>query len=1289
MDATVVTNDEDINLPGEVVSVLSRVGLDVTKEGLTKLVKCPNCKCAPKSCSIARQFSPGTCVQFICQNKAVNKKKCYSWYVCVECKSSLSGKRVGDHFTRGKRHLQRFDIAFDTKKTPAGRAAAVIADDGDAVTYLEDALDVPFEELLAGVQGFEADLRSLGQVTESSGSGGTGAISTAGQSVDGNTTIATTETITRATVKAAPNTYAGTNALPEPDMRTWLQKAFETVQKATVHDLVSVLGKENEVLLFHSGELAGLHGGIVYMASRAFLKTWALPNDRCDIASTKEAIFHFLAFSQYITMGDSQRRREALIQSALQEHISHNSLFQSTNVLPYKELNRHYGRSNQHTMWNTLPVPRVENINGIAYVSPYSALLYMMACAKDMDDFMVEVPASNATSNNNPPATFTTFTVVNHITESKAASEWKKQAYHQLQAEYPGGLKCVLLWYCDWRDGFGANRTKQNRKSTNAWTISFSTPKGQVNSLSNTLPIALGLKKNPHWHLVEKRFKEDASQFGKGLRALTVYRGGDEKKCITVLVRRLACLTDKVERADYTASLSCTSKYHRLFGVNVRFDPPVLHRDQIKLKLHEQATGIHDSSLRNYGWSCQYVERAKNGGLFPACFECRKKTVDWLRRPDFGAVPTGESCLVCANWVLNETTRERMMFAAPKDYPPTSRSITVPECPVKPPPGREPGLGMLPFIKMTFPLMVQAAKFAFFHTYHAKQGTGWTKGMCQSYLRSCGLSTAQQEAIYYAARAAAKQGLDVDFGLPDRVASCEFPAAWTGDLEFQQFIEMLMHLIFLGLTESNFKLGNMFLQATGRPVKTFMRTVQALLKELNKYNLSWLLVLPFSGSEKTKYTTGTWVAENWLALVRIAKIIYAYSMKRGLVDERVGSNDLVRMVAAFTAFVSRVLTHGGISENSTVMIDLLLKEFLSSVRELDIRTRYDAMHKLGGTVAEDDSTSDAKNRDQWWLKSNYVSTLNLVPTMRLLGPLVNWWDGGGKAERYIQEIKPHIPRGVRDGGMFFPRLLEKVYKLDCIKQIEATLSPTSSTRTQQESTGKDVGVDSDSEVEDVLEDDDAGEDQLEDGEPENPPVNTIEFQDRRTGDPEDDELSYDGDRDDEAEQQELPDEEEEQWSTPMEDQQMAKARTYYIYRNESNLQEAVENHAPIVGIIVKSARGFPVMYAIYRKPRKQYGWKKVMFVDTSGIHFCGMWYAPVIVQEVASPPESAEDITNMAKMASVAIPLRYMVGNDHQDRLKYCVITNWWKERDHSGQYVLPTLAFDYYKEEVQPADSA
>lgn len=124
-----------------------------------------------------------------------------------------------------------------------------------------------------------------------------------------------------------------------------------------------------------------------------------------------------------------------------------------------------------------------------------------------------------------------------------------------------GHKDALLIWVSDWRDGFGTNRTKQQRKSTTAWTISFSTPKDRVNSISNTFPIAVGLKKNPFWHLVEDRFQKDMKAFGNG--PIWLYRG-DLKKVVPCFVLRITCITDKVERSEYTSTLGCTSPRPKL-----------------------------------------------------------------------------------------------------------------------------------------------------------------------------------------------------------------------------------------------------------------------------------------------------------------------------------------------------------------------------------------------------------------------------------------------------------------------------------------------------------------------------------------------------------------------------------------------------------------------------------------------------------------------------------------------------------------------------------------------------
>lgn len=70
-----------------------------------------------------------------------------------------------------------------------------------------------------------------------------------------------------------------------------------------------------------------------------------------------------------------------------------------------------------------------------------------------------------------------------------------------------------------------------------------------------------------------------------------------------------------------------------------------------------------------------------------------------------------------------------------------------------------------------------------------------------------------------------------------------------------------------------------------------------------------------------------------------------------------------------------------------------------------------------------------------------------------------------------------------------------------------------------------------------------------------------------------------------------------------------------------------------------------------------------------------MWCAKIEVQEESVQlTDNFKDIQAAAKLAAVAIPLWYVIGKNHQDSDKYCVITNWWKYRMSDGAYRLPSL---------------
>lgn len=1224
------------NIPRSVESVLSTEALTKTK--VLKALQCGKCNCIAQRCMPARQFSPGKCVLLQCRNKG-RGSNCQTWYLCLVCEKPVSQKRAKHHF-KCPSHLSAYNKQKNAYQQQEEQLEEAQLDDSNSSE------SNPFRMEVVKIENDSIQSQSIESETVISG-------------------ITTAEASKRKENACAMD---------------WLEAAFVHIPKASIMELIESFDDQLNMRLYFAAEHGRVGGGVQYLVTRMFRKNEHIGGQiGVQIATFEEARWHFLSFVQYISMGERQRKRQALLTSTTASSLVRNNFFQATRPILHHEQDRFYGRSNKDTLWNAVPIPTTRNIDGIGYISPVNACRFLLAFATELDDFTVEF-SQHPAGNDDPSSVEPKDIVVFHISQSRAMQDWKHAVQGSSDEQCAAKMKrFALAWMTDWRDGFGANRTKQNRKSTNAWTISLSTPKDRINAIDNTLPIALGLKKNPAWPKVEQLFREDMQKLSNGDRPMMLYHGGF-KKIIPVCIRRIACLTDKVERGDYTATLSCTSNYHRKFGSIVRIDAPKFKLQPLRECLDGQRKGTSDNQLRQYGWSHAFVDNSLNGGLFPACYSCRRANANLLRDvAAFDASTPNIPCQQCADWVLDDTTKHMLRFRAPKSYPVEQ----LPNCPVAPPVGREVGREYLEWMVLDFKSLRQAVRYAFYNCC-AKTRTGWTKQICRSYLRSCGVNGKQQDELYEAARQAFKDNAVIDYDDNcTKLGGYEMPAAWIGDLSVPYFIELLMHLLFLGCAKSNFKLTNKFLSTVNRGEQTFKKSVQELLKALTGFNLAWCLVLPFNGSKKSKLTTGTWVSENWLAWVRIQKVVFVW-FARNIEDERKGANDVIRMVACFTALVARVCSHSGVNKKLLGLIDCLVKEFLSSVRELDIRVRHKEMNALANSSSADDDgqevtgTSDGnspgadKSREQFWLKSNYMSLTNLVNAMLLLGPLVNFWDGGGKGERYIQEIKPHIPRGVRDGGLFFLRLLEKLFKLKAMAFIEEFLTPKQPKEEEISSDNSSSNDSNASEANGTTISAASSEVIIEATIP-----TTIC-------------LGNDGSSlstDDSGEDQN----EEEQWSSPMEDEQMSKARTIYVYKNKSVLQEAFGNQEPISFVILRGKSGDAEAYALYKRPRSRnrFGWCKVEFDDENGVKVCGLWYCPLKLKNVtAQPPKKFDKIQQVARMSTLAIPLRYMLGRNHANAAKYCVITNWWRERNENGRYVLPNLDFDRYKERPLRTDA-
>lgn len=656
------------DLPQAVKLVLTEKELAQTDFVLA--LTCKKCNSPAKTCTVAKNYSPGRCLILHCPNQ----RTCPNWFVCCVCNKRVDKRRVKDHFAKNKAHYKNLEalVAYAIVAKEEAVLSNVSADAN--IGYIDyGPSDDDNDDLLADTLNFPDAISAL---TEQQAS------------IAGGTT--------------------NSDAVATVRKMTWLELAFQDLPVASMREVLASFGNQrNMALYFVANHQKHPIGGVQYLVTRVFHRNEFFSGLTIDngLASEDESKWHFINFAQYISMGDKQRRRQAALTAGFASSMFDNSFFRATRVLRYDEMNRYYGKSNQHTLWNILPIPTVRSIDGIAYISPVNAIRFLLAFATEVDDFVVNFSRRNSTTGDQD-------SVVYHISQSREAKKWEASVLEKFQGtlSFQNGL---FTWAIDWKDGFGSNRTKLQRKPTDGWTFSSGTPKDRINSIDNTIPIALGLKKNESWHKVQHAFREDMKQLNNGMSPLMSYHGG-LRKVIPVFVRRVACMTDKVECAEYTSTLSCTSQLHRCFGKIIRFDPPKFDQQMIENYLKSQKQGGFDAKLRQYGWSHGFVESTKNGAKFAACYNCRKRNVDVLRQSS-SVDPTyplrNITCEECADWTLDATTKTMLLFETPKKYP----TFVLPDCPVEAPTGREIGLEKMECIPLDFDTLKQAARFAFYN----------------------------------------------------------------------------------------------------------------------------------------------------------------------------------------------------------------------------------------------------------------------------------------------------------------------------------------------------------------------------------------------------------------------------------------------------------------------------------------------------------------------------------------------------------------------------------------------
>ena len=800
---------------------------------------------------------------------------------------------------------------------------------------------------------------------------------------------------------------------------------------------------------------------------------------------------------------------------------------------------------------------------------------------------------------------------------------------------------------------------------------------------------------------MERAYLKELEEMTSTREPLMLFHGGI-MKVVPVFCVRLASLADRPERAVVTSTISYNSNLHRCHGVSGQVVQPKHNKESLdKLFSQEQA----GSKKTKMGWSTSVThlipdhrKNPPNGAKIASCLACRETRAQFLLFGGSDLDSMVSACPKCTDWNLlgSSSSEGGSGEGASINFPPMSGCPThcTPGSPTPPPQGRdifETGT-RLPFIRITFDLLKKACKFAFCQASRpGGRGSHWGKGQTVSYLKLCGVGPRAADDLFDSARKCAEeeQQGEVDYFQDDKIHTFVSPPSWCqGGLEVDDFIETVMHQLGLGIAKYNHELCCMFLadctEKSGLSKAEFLRTIQPLLQDLKVFLLSWLQAYPFnSGSNPgSTHTTGGWVGENWMCYTRLSKLFFAWLCRCDVVSSAPGVDDLRRMVNSYHAFVSRCMTHSGIDEDFIRETECYMKEFLSSVKEFDIRVRHgrskkppakssqgkkkkgdsankkrkttEAASTNAETTSKDVETTSSKDREDWHLKANYMSLPNLIQMMRLLGPLVLWWDGGGKGEKYIQSVKPHIKHGVRgDASNFFKLLLEKLCRVVELKRLEFRYGSLGDTDQPDES------------VADVL------------NELVTSTLNALEIEEN---------VAQEDHNNEEGVRRKVT-------FNELEEHGMTKDRTIYVYKKEERARNSIHDNSalckPLAGIVVEKGENEFQFQIVYRKAGKMFGCRPLLFDDKNGEDICGMWSASVSFDdETEHTYREFSDIQAVAKMAAVAIPLKYVMGIGRSCSNKYHVITNWWKERNKDNQYQFPSLDPRLYGNLVDPRDS-
>lgn len=590
---------------------------------------------------------------------------------------------------------------------------------------------------------------------------------------------------------------------------------------------------------------------------------------------------------------------------------------------------------------------------------------------------------------------------VSKITESPAA----QRILENCKAMH-GDKEVLCLYLTEWSDGFEPSMScKGNRGSCWIKSITISPPHEMLHALSHTYPIAVGLNGESHEE-VERFFSKTLIELKSGINNVFYHAG--MRRNVTVYVELLVSLQDQPERRAANSLMLGSSTY-----------------------------------TAQWGKALDFAQVAKQ---VPSCNACNDTLL---------AGNDQDFCQNCANWdtFVNNGLLD---FYPPKHFPHS----------------KVPSSGKLSPLRLTYTALKQAV----FDAHNSYVSGQWNANNVHSYLRVHGINNDAVTEILKCAENC-KLLTDADMGdteenidlmmeleeHPETFVMWKFPSLWERGVELHQHIDVVMHLLFLGIVKTCIQKVLQWTKLRGKHT-SFLKYCTGTMESVKTLNLDWCRTFPFKGGK-----LGGWVSENYLALARLLcwflsrledvasdptcnipedkpqkcwnkRENHSWLSVRG--QKCTGTakelRDRVKLLMTQPGGPPSVLPPlGGSASNAHEMM-LALQAMISRIMvssftnesiddcERHIKLFLNSFHKF------DKGMNDNNNTPSWITSYNFVCLINIPQVIREFGPVRNMWEGGGQGEKIIKFFKP-VWFGFRNNWQ--SSILDSVLKRMAIKRV--------------------------------------------------------------------------------------------------------------------------------------------------------------------------------------------------------------------------------------------------------------